>query len=62
LKARLANASRKHAPDHPVVVELRRDYLAEVLAEHVSHVVAAAPPFTDDQIDRIVGVLQGAAL
>ncbi|QVI26179.1 hypothetical protein MN2019_17915 [Mycolicibacterium neoaurum] len=62
LRARLARQSRDCAPDHPEVVTLRRDYLAEVCAERVAEIVSTAPPFTDDQVERIIGVLRGGAL
>jgi hypothetical protein len=55
LKAQLGAQTRHHPEqDHS---DLKRDLRAEVLAEHVARVVAEAPPLTDAQAQRIVGLL-----
>lgn len=58
LRAKLAAQSR-HNPtgDHD---QLRRDLAAAKLEEHVSRVVADAPPLTAEQRDRIAALLRGA--
>ena len=66
-RAEIARAERhrRHRPDDPERAEhaneLRRDYAAERLAEHVAKVVAAAPPLSPAQRDRIAALLRGGA-
>lgn len=60
-RARIASLSRSRTADDPEFVAARRDFYAARLAEHVESVVAKAPPFTDSQRDRIVGLLSGGA-
>lgn len=60
-RARMANWSRNRKPDDPDFVNLRRDFYAERLAEHVAKVVAKAPPLTAEQRDRIAALLTGGA-
>lgn len=57
LRAKLAIESRwRPDEDH---TELRRDYIAEKLAEHIAKTVAEAPPLTTQQRDRLAGLLRG---
>jgi hypothetical protein len=56
-RARLAALHRHRSPDDPAVIDATRDLAAERLAEHVRRVVAAAPPLTPEQIDRLRGLL-----
>lgn len=60
-KSRLANLVKNRSPDDPELVNARRDYYAERLAEHVAGVVAKAPPLTHAQRDRISTLLSGAS-
>lgn len=57
LRGQIAAASRHH-PDTDLR-PLRRDLAAEKLADYIAEVVAEAPPLTDDQVDRIAGLLRG---
>ncbi|PFG19203.1 hypothetical protein ATL40_0760 [Serinibacter salmoneus] len=57
IRGRLA-AEVRHHPDKDHT-ELRREYYAQALAEHVSRVVAAAPPLTAEQRARITAALAG---
>jgi hypothetical protein len=43
------------------VTELRRQLKAERLEEHIRKVVAAAPPLTAEQRDRLALLLSGGA-
>lgn len=55
-RARLAAATRHHpATAHD---ELRRDLKAANLEEYVQRIVAQAPPLTQEQADRIAGLLR----
>ncbi len=54
---RLGALSRHRSPDDPELLAAQRDYHAGRLAEHVAKVVAAAPPLTPEQRDRIAALL-----
>ena len=62
-RGRLASLAAKAAknPQDPsaaaAVVEMRRDYRAIALEEHIRKVVDAAPPLTDDQRARLAALL-----
>lgn len=56
-RSEIANTLRAN-PDADVT-ELRRDLKAQRLAEHVERAVATFPPLTDEQADRIAGILTG---
>ncbi|BCW76268.1 hypothetical protein NicSoilB11_25930 [Arthrobacter sp. NicSoilB11] len=58
-RARLAAATRHHPESSHE--ELRRDLKAANLAEYVRRVVSEAPPLTQEQADRIAGLLRGGA-
>ncbi len=60
LRARNSVLNYVRPPGHPDLVEARRDLAAEVLAEHVERVLKNAPPLTEDQVGRIVALLQPA--
>lgn len=55
--SRLALTTRHHGPDDPRIPELKRDFAAEQLADHIRAVVAAAPPLTDEQRTRLSALL-----
>ena len=59
-RAQLARESQRLKSDDPKLVELRGDFAAERLADHVSRVVAGAPPLTVAQRDRIAAILAGS--
>lgn len=49
---------RPQKPDRAeALIEARRNLRAENLAEHVSRVVSELPPLTDEQCQRIAGLL-----
>ena len=57
-RARIAALSRSRPADDPDLVEARRDLHAARLAEHITRVVDAAPPLTDEQRDRLAVLLR----
>lgn len=65
-RSRLASAAATAAkhPNDPVaaatVAELRRDYVAVALEEHIRAVVDEAPPLSEVQRARLAGLLLGA--
>jgi hypothetical protein len=60
-RARIASLSRSRTADDPTLLEARRNFRAERLAEHVRRVVAAAPPLSAAQRDKIAALLRGGA-
>lgn len=56
-RARIASAVA--LGDSEAATEARRDYYAAKLADYVQRTVAAAPPLTDEQLDRIAVLLRG---
>lgn len=62
-RGKLAALSRSRTPDDPELLEARRDLRAERLADYVARIVAEAPPLTNEQRERIAGLLRagGAA-
>ncbi|MFT4008859.1 MAG: hypothetical protein QM655_02335 [Nocardioidaceae bacterium] len=58
-RGKVAALSRSRAADDPELVEAKRNYHAEKLAERVGQVVNSAPPMTTEQVDRIVSILRG---
>ncbi len=60
-RARIAALSRDRSPDDPEILDARRDLRAARLEEHVRKVVADWPPLTDEQLDRLAGLLRGGA-
>lgn len=56
---RIAQAARRGDPEGERIA--RRDHAAERLAAFVAKTVAAAPPLTDAQAERIAGLLRGPA-
>lgn len=61
-RARIAALTRSRTPDDPELVGARRDLEVEMLAEHVARVVAAAPPLTSEQRQRIAALLRPTAV
>lgn len=60
-RGRVAALSRSRSADDPELVDARRDLKAQRLADHVAKVVAEAPPLTDEQRERIAGLLRVSA-
>jgi hypothetical protein len=58
-RARVARLCQSYSPDHPKLVDARRDLAATRLEEHVRRVVAEAPPLSDEQRDKIANLLRG---
>lgn len=58
IRARVAGLSRDRAPDDPELVANRRALMEATLTRHVRKVVDGWPKLTDEQIDRIVGLLR----
>jgi hypothetical protein len=66
-RARIAAITRgiragERKPDDPELVEARRNLAALRLAEHVAKVVAAAPPLSQEQRERIVALLRAGGV
>lgn len=49
IKARLAREHREPLPDAAKISELRQQYKAQRLAEHIERTLAEAPPLTAEQ-------------
>lgn len=60
-RGRIAALSRSRPSNDPDLVTARQNLKALTLEEHVRKVVAAAPPLSLDQVDRIVTILRGGA-
>lgn len=60
-RAKVASLSRSRTPDDPELIDARRNLRAERLAEHVAKVVAEFPPLSDEQCQRIAGLLLAGA-
>ena len=58
-RARLAITIRHHPEDHEAIAAARRDLRVARLADHVRQVVAADPPPTAEQHDRLMAALKG---
>lgn len=59
-RGRVAALTRSRTSDDPELIEARRDLRAEGLAEHIERTVAAAPPLSPAQVDRLSALLRGA--
>lgn len=60
-RAKVASLTRSRPADDPELVEARRTLKALRLEDHVREVVASWPPLTDEQADRIAGILRPVA-
>lgn len=56
-RAQIARLTRLHGASDPRVRVARRDYGAAQIEAQVERVVAASPPFTCAQIDKIAAIL-----
>jgi hypothetical protein len=61
LRSCVARRTQSYPPDHPVVLEAKRDLAYEKLAEHAAKVVADWPEPTDEQLARIAALLRAGA-
>lgn len=59
LRGKLANACRRGTETD--IIEARRDLAMAKIEQYAARVVAEAPPFTDEQRERLAGLLNGAA-
>lgn len=59
-RAAAAAFSRSRPPEDPERVAAERDTYALYLADHIERVVAKAPPFTDEQVDKLVTLLRAS--
>jgi F0F1-type ATP synthase delta subunit len=59
-RAKVASLSRSRSHDDPELLTARRNLAAARLEDYVAKVVAAAPPLTPAQIDRIAVLLRPA--
>lgn len=57
-RARIAALSRDREPDDLDLADARRALRAERLAEAITNAVSAAPPLTDEQVDRLGQLLR----
>lgn len=57
-RARIASLSRSRTPDDPDLVNARRELLEARLADRIRADVAAWPPLTTEQRDRLAALLR----
>lgn len=60
-RARLAALTRHRPPSDPAIVDAGRDLAAANLAGYISRIVAAAPPLSDEQRDRLALLLRDSS-
>lgn len=59
-RGRVAALSRSRSSSDPEFTAAKRELTTLTLEQHVSRVVADAPPLTDEQVERIAARLRGA--
>jgi hypothetical protein len=57
-RARVASLTRSRTPDDPELIEARRNMRAARLEDVIRRTVAAAPPLTPEQRDRLAVLLR----
>lgn len=57
-RARVASLSRSRTPNDPDLVAARQNLKTELLANYISRSVDAAPTLTQDQLNRLAGLLR----
>lgn len=57
-RARVASLTRSRKSNDPELIEAKQRLRALKLEEYVTRVVAEAPPLTDEQRERIAGLLR----
>lgn len=60
-RAQVARRSQSYPPDHPHLVEARRDLAAARAEDYIRKLVDTFPPLSDEQRDRLALLLRGAA-
>ena len=58
-RARIAALTRSRPADDPELIAARRDHAASRLEDHILHTLAAAPPLTPEQRDRLAYLIRG---
>ena len=58
-RARVASLSRSRTPDDPDLIAARDKLKAERLEVYIAKVVAAAPPLSESQRDKLAMLLRG---
>lgn len=59
-RARVAALTRGRAPDDPDLIDARQLLKEARLEDYIRRTVAAAPPLSDEQRDRLAILLRGA--
>ncbi len=59
-RASLARRTQSYPPDHPKVVEAKRDHAAAVIANYIKKTLEAAPALTREQVDQLRVLLEPA--
>ena len=59
-RAKVASLTRSRRPDDPDLIAARANLKYERLADHIARVVAAAPPLTPEQRDKLAVLLAPA--
>ncbi len=57
-RGRLGSVVRRHADDPALIDSARRGLAAAKIEDYIERTVAAAPPLTDDQRDRLALLLR----
>lgn len=57
-RGRVAALSRSRSADDPELIAARQNLKTERLADHIAKVVGEAPPLTEQQRDRLAGLLR----
>ena len=61
LQRKAAAAARWRGPDSIEAIDAKRASKAAALESYVARVVAEAPELSPEQLDRVAGLLRGAA-
>ncbi|TNH24068.1 hypothetical protein FHG89_25675 [Micromonospora orduensis] len=59
-RAAYASHKRHHGADHPTTQAASQEMREAALARHISRLVDAAPPLTEEQRARLAGLLRPA--
>ncbi len=58
-RAKIAALSRSRTADDPEILDARRNLRAGRAEDYIRELVAAAPPLSDAQLDRLALLLRG---
>ena len=61
LQARYAALTRDRDPSDPVLIEARREFAFAKLSGHVAEIVARFPPLTEEQCQKVAGMLKAGS-